>query len=265
MTGRLSSINPNLQNIPIRTERGRTIRTAFIPQNKDDFLISADYSQIELRIMAHFAEDTQMIKAFEEGKDIHTMTACEIFNVPQDQVTSGMRRKAKIVNFGIIYGISPFGLAQRLTISREEAALIIQTYFEKFPAVKAYMEQVIAETREKGYAVTLMGRKRFLPDINSQNSVMRGFAERNAINMPIQGTAAELIQLAMIDIAAWLEQKSIPARMVLQVHDELVFEVSAAALEEMKEVIPRKMATAMPLRTPIEVSLGIGKNWLEAH
>ncbi|MEM9569593.1 MAG: DNA polymerase I [Bacteroidota bacterium] len=264
-TGRLSSANPNLQNIPIRTARGREIRGAFVAGAPSYFLISADYSQIELRIIAHFARDEAMIEAFKTGVDIHKMTACHIFNVSPAEVTSAMRRKAKMVNFGIIYGISAFGLAQRLDITRREAAFIIETYFEKFPTIKQYMDDVIATTKEKGYVTTLMGRKRFLPDINSKNMAMRGFAERNAINMPIQGTAAELIQYAMIEIDHWITKKKIPAKMVLQVHDELIFEVAPTAVDVMKEKIPQLMAGAIPLDVPIEVSLGVGKNWLQAH
>lgn len=264
-TGRLSSANPNLQNIPIRTERGREIRGAFVAGDPSHLLISADYSQIELRIIAHFAGDQAMIEAFKNGVDIHKMTACHIFNVSPAEVTSAMRRKAKMVNFGIIYGISAFGLAQRLDITRREAAFIIEAYFAKFPTIKQYMDDIIATTKEKGYVTTLMGRKRFLPDINSRNMAMRGFAERNAINMPIQGTAAELIQYAMIEIDHWLSMEKIAAKMILQVHDELIFEVAPTAVDVMKEKIPQLMEEAISLDVPIEVSLGVGKNWLEAH
>ncbi len=264
-TGRLSSVQPNLQNIPIRTERGRLIRKAFVAQGKDSFLLSADYSQIELRIMAHFAQDEEMIATFRANRDIHRLTAAKVFHVTEEEVTDAMRRKAKMVNFGLIYGISAYGLSQRLDIPRREAAEIINAYFKKFPNIKKYINDTIAEARERGYVTTLLGRKRFLPDLNSKNATMRGFSERNAINMPIQGTMAELIQRAMINIEKWLTESRLPARMILQVHDELIFEVDQSALEELKVKIPQLMIKALPLSVPIAVTVGVGKNWLEAH
>ena len=264
-TGRLSSTKPNLQNIPIRTERGRAIRKAFVPGHKDHLLLCVDYAQIELRIMTHFAQDQAMLAAFEAGKDIHTMTASQIFQVAEAAVTPPMRQQAKMVNFGIIYGISAFGLAQRLEIGTRDAAIIIQAYFQQFPGIKSYMDHAVETVQEKGYATTLLGRKRFLPDIHSRNATMRGFAERNAINMPIQGTAAELIQAAMIKIEAWIQQNNIPTQMILQVHDELIFEVAKPAIEVMKDQVPALMTNALPLKVPIAVTLGVGDHWLEAH
>ncbi len=264
-TGRLSSTKPNLQNIPIRTERGREIRKAFVAQEQDHMLMSADYSQVELRMIAHFAKDQSMIKAFEEKKDIHTIMGAHIFKCSEEKVTPEMRRVAKATNFGLIYGISPFGLSQGLGISRTEAANLIKTYFEEFPAIQQYMTQVVEGARAKGYVATLLGRKRFLPDINSQNATVRGMAERNAINMPIQGSAAELIQCAMIDVDSWLQKTQLPAKMILQVHDELIFEVHKSAVDALSENIPSLMIHALPLDVPLEVSIGVGKNWLEAH
>lgn len=266
-TGRLSSVNPNLQNIPIRTEKGRALRKAFIPHTVGDVLLSADYSQIELRVMAAYAQDATMIQAFKEDQDIHQITASKLFNVPLTEVDGEMRRKAKIANFGIIYGISAFGLAQRMgNLSRGEAARLIEAYFDEFPGIQHYMEQTIACAREKGYVTTLLGRKRFLPDIQSRNAVVRGFAERNAINTPIQGSAAELIKLAMIDIQAWLQQEGLRSKMILQVHDELVFNVPAVEAPLLQQEIPRRMAEAFPLaNVPIKVHCGVGANWLEAH
>ena len=264
-TGRLSSKNPNVQNMPLRTEQGRTIRKAFVPGHEDNLLMSADYSQIELRIMALFSQDASMLEAFAAKKDIHTMTATQIFNVAEEAVTKDMRQKAKMVNFGIIYGISAFGLAQRLKIPRHEAGDIITSYFENFPQVKKYMNQIIEKAREQGFVRTFLGRKRFLPDINAKNATMRGFAERNAINMPIQGTAAELIQHAMIAIDSWLKKTKLQAHMLLQVHDELVFEVHKTAVQQMEHHIPKLMGEALSLQVPIEVHVGTGRNWLEAH
>jgi DNA polymerase-1 len=266
-TGRLSSVNPNLQNIPIRTEKGRALRKAFIPHAPGDLLFSADYSQIELRVMAAYAQDATMIQAFKEDQDIHQITASKLFNVPLDEVDGEMRRKAKVANFGIIYGISAFGLAQRMgNLSRGEAARLIAAYFNEFPGIKHYMEQTIASAREKGYVTTLLGRKRFLPDIQSRNAVVRGFAERNAINTPIQGSAAELIKLAMIHIQAWLQQEGLRSKMILQVHDELVFNVPAVEVPLLQQHIPRLMAEAFPLdNVPIKVHWGVGAHWLEAH
>ncbi|HBH21795.1 MAG TPA: DNA polymerase I [Cytophagales bacterium] len=264
-TGRLSSTNPNLQNIPIRTDKGREIRTAFVPRNDDFILMAADYSQIELRIMADFSGDKDMIEAFKKGRDIHATTASKIFKVPLDKVDDDMRRKAKTANFGIIYGISAFGLSQRLAIPRKEAADIIEAYFAEFPSVKKYMDRVINEAKENEYVETIMGRKRFLRDINSKNATMRGFAERNAINAPIQGSAADMIKKAMIDIDIWMQKEKLKSKMILQVHDELVFDVHKSEKELMEEKIPHFMKTAIELEVPMEIGVGFGENWLQAH
>ncbi|HYG39638.1 MAG TPA: DNA polymerase I [Cytophagales bacterium] len=264
-TGRLSSTNPNLQNIPIRTEKGREIRRAFVPRDDDHVLLSADYSQIELRIMASLSKDETMIEAFRLGKDIHTATASKIFKVAPEEVDSDMRRKAKTANFGIIYGISPFGLSQRLDIPRREAAEIIDAYFTEFPAVKRYMDFVINEARENHYVETILGRRRYLRDINSRNITMRGYAERNAINAPIQGSAADMIKLAMINIHTWMKKEKLKSQMILQVHDELIFDTHRSETELLKQKIEHFMKEAMPLEVPLEVGLGTGINWLEAH
>lgn len=263
-TGRLSSTNPNMQNIPIRDARGKEIRKAFIPDDNELFL-SVDYSQIELRIMAHLSEDPTMIGAFLSGQDIHTATAAKIYKVPLEEVNSDMRRKAKTANFGIIYGISTFGLAERLTIPRGEAKLLIDGYFETYPGVKAYMDKAIAQAKEKGYVETIFGRKRYLNDINSQNSVVRGYAERNAINAPIQGSAADIIKVAMIRIQQQLEARGLQSKMMLQVHDELNFSVPAFELEAIKELVVSEMEKAIALRVPLIAECGVGTNWLEAH
>lgn len=264
-TGRLSSNNPNLQNIPIRTEKGRLIRKAFVPRDKDYILMAADYSQIELRIMAAFSQDKQMMQAFKDGRDIHATTAARVFGVDQDKVEPSMRRKAKEVNFGIIYGISAFGLAQNLNISRTEASDIIKAYFKEFPAVKDYMDRVIAKARENEYVETILGRKRFLRDINSRNMTIRGFAERNAINAPIQGTAADIIKVAMINIHAWMKAEKLKSKMIMQVHDELVFDVHKDELSLMKDKVEQLMKNAVEIEVPMVVEIGTGKNWLEAH
>lgn len=264
-TGRLSSTNPNLQNIPIRTPRGREIRKAFVPDNEDFQILSADYSQIELRIMAAFSEDASMIEAFNQGRDIHATTASKVFKVDLPDVTSDMRRKAKMVNFGIIYGISAFGLGQRLAIPRGEASEIIKSYFEEFPAVKSYMDQVVIDARENHYVQTILGRRRYLPDINSRNQTNRGFAERNAINAPIQGSAADMIKVAMINIHDFIKQEKLRSRMILQVHDELVFDVHRDEIELIKEKVDELMRTAIPLAVKMETGIGVGANWLEAH
>ncbi|WP_161889414.1 DNA polymerase I [Pontibacter russatus] len=264
-TGRLSSTNPNLQNIPIRTERGREIRKAFVPRNNKHLIISADYSQIELRIMADFSGDPTMKEAFKNGIDIHASTASKVFHVPLEQVDSEMRRKAKTVNFGIIYGISAFGLAERLAIPRREAADIIEAYFQEFPAVKEYMDSTIEKARELEYAETLLGRRRYLRDINSRNQTIRAFAERNAINAPIQGTAADIIKIAMIHIQDYLKQEKLQTRMILQVHDELLFDAPKEEVEVVTPKIVELMTNALPLSVPMEVGLGVGENWLEAH
>ncbi len=265
-TGRLSSENPNLQNIPIRTEQGQQIRAAFVAPNADFVLMAADYSQIELRIMADFSEDQTMITAFREGQDIHRSTAAKLYHVAPEAVDGQMRRKAKTANFGIIYGVSAFGLAQQLRIPRSEAAEIIQAYFEQFPAIAEYMKEATTTAQQKGYVETLLGRRRYLPDINSGNATQRGYAERNAINAPIQGTAADIIKVAMVNIQRWLDAEGLRSRMLLQVHDELVFEVHVTEIDHLKAHIPDAMKTALPLRhVPLEVEVGIGKDWLEAH
>lgn len=265
VTGRLSSEDPNLQNIPIRTERGREIRKAFIAGDEHKVLLSADYSQIELRIIASLSEDAAMIEAFKKNVDIHSATAARIYNIELDKVTSEMRRNAKTVNFGIIYGISAFGLSQRLGIPRKEASDIINQYFTQYAAVKAYMDRSIAQARERGYVETLMGRKRYLRDINSKNYAVRGFAERNAINAPIQGSAADMIKIAMINIAHEIKKEKLRSKMILTVHDELVFDAYPEEMDKLKPMVEHKMKTAMTLNVPIDVNMGVGKNWLEAH
>ena len=265
VTGRLSSVNPNLQNIPIRTAKGKEIRKAFIPRSEDYLLLSADYSQIELRIMASFAQDESMIAAFKEGRDIHASTASKIFKVPLEKVSSEMRRKAKTANFGIIYGISAFGLSQRLGIPRKEAEKIIDSYFNEFPGVKRYMDNSMNKAKENMYVETILGRRRYLPDINSRNATVRGYAERNAINAPIQGSAADMIKKSMIQIHQWMRQEKLQSKMILQVHDELVFDVYQPELGIMKDNISPLMRNALLLDVPIEVGIGEGHNWLEAH
>ncbi|MGK0137911.1 MAG: DNA polymerase-1 [Algoriphagus sp.] len=264
-TGRLSSTNPNLQNIPIRTERGREIRKSFVPRDENYKILSADYSQIELRIMAAFSEDESMMTAFNNNVDIHSTTASKVFQVDLADVTSDQRRKAKMVNFGIIYGISAFGLAQRLSISRGEAKEIIDNYFEQFPGVKSYMDECINKAREKEYAETILGRRRYLPDINSRNQTIRGYAERNAINAPIQGSAADMIKLAMINIHAWMKKEKLKSKMLLQVHDELIFDAHLSEIEVLKEKVHELMINAIPMKVKLDTGLGIGDNWLEAH
>lgn len=265
VTGRLSSNNPNLQNIPIRTERGREVRKAFIPRSPEFIIISADYSQIELRIIAAISGDTQMIEAFRNRQDIHATTAAKVYGIPLEEVTPEMRRNAKSVNFGIIYGVSAFGLSQNIGCSRTEAKELIDNYFKQYPAIKKYMENQITFAKSHGYVETLLGRKRWLRDIGSSNSVVRGFAERNAINMPIQGTAADMIKLAMISIHEAFSRGGYRSKMVLQVHDELVFDAHKEEVEELKPLILEKMTGALPLEVPIEAEIGIGDNWLEAH
>jgi DNA polymerase-1 len=264
-TGRLNSQDPNLQNIPIRTERGQEIRKAFVPRSAEFRLLSADYSQIELRIVAAVSHEPALIEAFKAGADIHTTTAARVFGVAPDQVTPEMRRKAKMVNFGIIYGISAFGLSQRLGIPRAEAGAIIDQYFKQFPGIRRYMDDTIAFAKKHGYVETVTGRRRYLRDIRSANNTVRGAAERNAINAPIQGTAADMIKLAMIAIHGELARRKLKTRMLLQVHDELVFDLY---LPEQKEVLPlveEKMKSAIPLGVPLAVEMGVGENWLSAH
>lgn len=265
VTGRLSSDNPNLQNIPIRTDRGREIRKAFVAGDDGKLLLSADYSQIELRIIASLSGDTAMIEAFKNNYDVHAATASRIYGVGIDAVTSDMRRNAKTVNFGIIYGISGFGLSQRLGIPRKEALEIIKQYFVQYPGIKQYMDGNIAFARQHGYVETMMGRRRYLPDINSRNYAVRGFAERNAINAPIQGSAADMIKVAMINIHNAMQEQKFRSKMILQVHDELVFDVFTDEVEKLKPLVEDKMKNAITLNVPVEVNIGAGKNWLEAH
>jgi len=263
-TGRLSSTNPNLQNIPIRDAQGKEIRKAFIA-DADSVFLSADYSQIELRIMAHLSGDANMLEAFNSGHDIHTATAAKIYKIPLDDVTSDMRRKAKTANFGIIYGISVFGLSDRLGIPRAEAKELIDGYFTTYPDVKKYMDTSIQRAKEMGYVETLFGRKRFLPDINSQNSIVRGFAERNAINAPIQGTAADIIKIAMVHIQKRIEDEGLQTKMTMQVHDELNFTVPNSEIDRAKKMVVDEMEDAIKLQVPLIADCGIGSNWLEAH
>jgi DNA polymerase-1 len=264
-TGRLSSQSPNLQNIPIRTELGREIRKAFVARDPHHILLSADYSQIELRVIAHISGDQGMKEAFIAGQDIHTATAAKVWGVEIGEVDSDMRRKAKTVNFGIIYGISAFGLSQRVGISRSEAKEIIDQYFIQFPGIKSYMDSTIEGARSKGYVETILGRRRYVPDVNSRNATVRGFAERNAINAPIQGSAADMIKLAMVRIQDWLKAEQLATRMTLQVHDELLFDVPQYELEVVREPIVNLMQNALPLSIPVLVESGVGNNWLEAH
>lgn len=264
-TGRLSSNNPNLQNIPIKTEEGRQLRAVFVPENPEDYILSADYSQIELRIIASLSNEENMITDFKEGKDIHAATAARIFNVPENSVTREMRSKAKAVNFGIIYGQSAFGLAESLNISKTEAKEIITQYFQKYPGIKRYMEDIILFAQKNGYVETLLGRRRYLRDIHSANSIVRGFAERNAINSPIQGSAADIIKIAMKNIHHAMQQHSLRSKMILQVHDELVFEVAASELNIMQKLVKKEMENAIQIKVPLVVEIGLGKNWLEAH
>jgi DNA polymerase-1 len=267
VTGRLSSNNPNLQNIPVRTERGKEIRKAFIPRDKDHLLISADYSQIELRIVAAISGDPNMCEAFRQGKDIHTATAAKVYGVEESTVTKEQRYKAKSVNFGIIYGQGAFGLADNLGISRTEAKAIIDNYKKEFSGITDYMTNTIQFAQEKGYVETLMGRKRWLRDINSSNFTVRGFAERNAINSPIQGTAADMIKMAMIRVQSDMKKHGFKSRMILQVHDELVFDARREEANELKALIIEGMQEAMPLpnQVPVIAEAGMGENWLEAH
>jgi len=265
ITGRLSSNNPNLQNIPIRTAKGREIRKAFIPKSEDYLIMSADYSQIELRIMAAFSKDESMMQAFKDGRDIHATTAAKVFGVDLENVEDGMRRKAKEVNFGIIYGISAFGLSQNLNIPRGEAAEIIESYFTEFPNVKKYMDEAVEKARELGYVETMLGRRRYLRNINSRNFTMRGFDERNAVNAPIQGSAADIIKVAMINVQDWMKAENLQSKMLMQVHDELVFDLHRSEEDLVKTKVEEFMKTALPLDVPMEIGMGVGENWLEAH
>ena len=264
-TGRLSSNNPNLQNIPVRTAMGREIRRAFVPRGPEYTLMAADYSQIELRIIAHLSGDPAMVNDFKLGHDIHAATAAKVFHVPMDQVTKEQRSRAKAVNFGIIYGMSAFGLAERMELSRSEAADIIKKYFEEYAGIKEYMNRSIALAKERGYAETIMGRRRYLRDINAANGTVRNFAERNAINAPIQGSSADMIKIAMVNIQREMEKLQLKSKMILQVHDELVFDARLDELDTLKALVNEKMVNAMPLSVPVVVEINTGDNWLEAH
>ncbi|NNC50167.1 MAG: DNA polymerase I [Flaviramulus sp.] len=264
-TGRLSSNNPNLQNIPIRTERGRQVRKAFVPRNNDYTLLAADYSQIELRIIAALSKEKTMIEAFKNGEDIHASTASKVFNIPLNNVTREQRGNAKTVNFGIIYGVSAFGLSNQTDLSRSEAKDLIDTYYETYPKLRAYMSEQVDFARDNGYVQTVLGRRRYLKDINSRNAVVRGAAERNAINAPIQGSAADIIKIAMINIYNKLQEGNYKTKMLLQVHDELVFDVYKQELEVIKKLVKTEMENAYKLEVPLDVDLDIGDNWLEAH
>jgi DNA polymerase-1 len=267
VTGRLQSNNPNLQNIPVRTDRGKEIRKAFVPRDKDHLLMSADYSQIELRIVAAISGDPAMCDAFKQNKDIHTATAARVYNVAENDVTKEMRYKAKSVNFGIIYGQGAFGLSGNLGISRAEAKEIIENYKKQFANIQKYMDDTINFAREYGFVQTLMGRKRWLKDINSANFTVRGFAERNAINSPIQGTAADMIKLAMVKVHEEMRKRKLKSRMLLQVHDELVFDAYKSEVDELRPLIIECMQAALPLPNgvPVVAEAGVGENWLEAH
>ena len=264
-TGRLSSNNPNLQNIPIRTERGRQIRKAFVARDKNYTLISADYSQIELRVIAALSGEENMIKAFQNNEDIHKSTASKVFNVPLEEVTREQRSHAKTVNFGIIYGVSAFGLSNQTDLSRAESAALIEAYYKSYPRLKSYISEQVEFARDNGYVQTILGRRRYLKDINSQNAIVRGGAERNAVNAPIQGSAADIIKIAMINIHNKLKSENWKSKMLLQVHDELVFDVHNDELEKIQPMIKHEMENAFTLDVPLIIDLGMGKDWLEAH
>ena len=264
-TGRLSSNNPNLQNIPIRTERGREVRKAFIPRDENYVLLAADYSQIELRIIASLSEEENMINAFKNGEDIHASTAAKVFNVPLNEVTREQRSNAKTVNFGIVYGVSAFGLSNQTDLSRSEAKELIETYYETYPKLKAYMSAQVDFAREHGYVETVLNRRRYLKDINSRNAMVRSGAERNAVNAPIQGSAADIIKLAMINIHNRFKKENFKSKMLLQVHDELVFDAHKDELEIIQPIIKYEMENAFKMSVPLDVEMGIGENWLEAH
>jgi len=264
-TGRLSSNNPNLQNIPIRTPRGQQVRKAFIPRDTNHVLMAADYSQIELRIIAALSQDEGMVNAFLNKEDIHQATAAKVFNVPLEEVTRTQRSNAKTVNFGIIYGVSAFGLSQQTDLNRTEAKELIDTYYATYPKLRNYIHDQVDFARDHGYVTTVLGRRRYLKDINSQNAVVRGAAERNAVNAPIQGSAADIIKLAMIAIQEKLESEKWKAKMLLQVHDELVFDVPKEEVDALQAMVKTEMENAFSLEVPLVVDIGIGTNWLEAH
>jgi DNA polymerase-1 len=264
-TGRLSSTNPNLQNIPIRTERGKQVRKAFIPRDQNYVLLAADYSQIELRIIAALSEEETMIEAFKNGEDIHASTAAKVFNVPLSEVTREQRSNAKTVNFGIIYGVSAFGLSNQTDLTRKESKELIDLYYETYPKLKNYMSAQVDFARDNGYVETILQRRRYLKDINSRNAIVRGAAERNAVNAPIQGSAADIIKIAMINIFKRFEKEGFKSKMLLQVHDELVFDAHKDELEIIKPIIKYEMEHAFEMIVPLDVEMGIGENWLEAH
>ena len=263
-TGRLSSSEPNLQNIPIRGELGKQVRQAFIAESPS-FLVGADYSQIELRILAHLSQDPRLLAAFREDEDIHAATASEVFGVALAEVNSEMRRIAKVVNFGVIYGMSDYGLEQATELSREEAAQFIASYFQRYPKVKDYIESTKQQARERGYVQTLLGRRRYIPELNSPNRQVREAAERMAINMPVQGTAADIIKLAMIDLQREIDKRGLKSKMILQVHDELLFEVPREELEQVKGLMGETMSQAMELSVPLKVEVKVGRNWGEMN
>ena len=263
-TGRLASNNPNLQNIPIKTEKGRKVRAAFIPSDGNE-LYAADYSQVELRLMAEMSGDKNMVEAFQKGHDIHTATAAKVFDVAMEDVDRGMRNKAKMVNFGIIYGISAFGLSQRLNIKRKEAKELIDGYYSTYPGIKQFMDTAVDKAKENGYVQTILKRKRFLKDINSKNAVVRGYAERNAINAPIQGSAADIIKVAMINIHKEMSAQNLKSKMILQVHDELVFDVVPEEKDVVAKLAKYQMENAVKTTVPLEVEGAYGSTWLEAH
>src|SRR5690606_30461909 len=264
-TGRLASNNPNLQNIPIRTERGRQVRKAFIARDENHVLLAADYSQIELRIIASLSEENNMIEAFKNREDIHTSTASKVFNIPISDVSRDHRNTAKTVNFGIIYGVSAFGLSNQTNLSRSEAKELIDTYYLTYPMLRKYVHDQIEFARENGYVQTVLGRRRYLRDINARNQMVRSAAERNAVNAPIQGSAADIIKIAMINIHNRLKKENLKTRMLLQVHDELVFDVYKPELEQIKELVQHEMENAHLLTVPLLVEIDVGQNWLEAH
>ena len=264
-TGRLSSNNPNLQNIPIRTPRGQQIRKAFIPRDKDHILMAADYSQIELRIIAALSKDPAMVNAFKNNEDIHASTAARVFHVPPEEVTREQRSNAKTVNFGIIYGVSAFGLSQQTNLNRSESKELIDNYYASYPELKQYIADQVNFAREHGYVATVLGRRRYLKDINSQNAVVRGAAERNAVNAPIQGSAADIIKLAMIRIHQKIKTENWQSKMLLQVHDELVFDVLKSEKEDFEKMVKTEMENAFDIGLPLLVDIGFGDNWLEAH
>ncbi len=265
VTGRLSSNKPNLQNIPIRTKRGKKIREAFVPKNSNYYLMAADYSQIELRIIAALSKDESMIKAFNNNEDIHKSTASKVYNVNIDDVTSEQRNNAKTVNFGIIYGVSAFGLSQQTDLNRTEAKKLIELYYSSYPKLNDYINNQINFARDNGYVETILGRRRYLRNIHSQNAIVRSSSERNAVNAPIQGSAADIIKLAMINIQNIIEKEKLKSKMLLQVHDELVFDVHKSELKFLKSMVKKEMENAYKLDIPLIVEIGIGNNWIEAH